>query len=177
MARIGAFIFALFASLLLTVGATPTDIENRDLIAGIINGLGIGLVAKIDAFITLDSLETNLISVDVDIKNPLLLELTLTRVVSSAGINETVYATFDHTFDTPVVVPPFKTVNSGSIPDVLLVKGALNSLDIIPLEKLDLISTDVYLRAATIHGKLGIPLVIKGLKQSNVPTNYTLTLS
>lgn len=80
------------------------------------------------------------------VKNPLVLELTVTRVVSSAGLNGTEYAKFDHTFDKPVVVGPLKTVNSGNVPNVLLTQGALNSLEIIPLEKLDLLSTDVYVR-------------------------------
>jgi hypothetical protein len=74
------------------------------------------------------------------------LELTIDRVVSSAGVNGTVYATFDHTFEKPVAVGALKTVNSGKVPNVLLVQGATKSLDIIPLGKLDLISTDVYLR-------------------------------
>jgi hypothetical protein len=80
------------------------------------------------------------------VKNPLLLELTIDRVVSSAGVNGTVYAKFDHTFAKPITVGAMKTVNSGRVPNVLLVQGAMNSLDIIPLGKLDLISTDVYLR-------------------------------
>jgi len=84
--------------------------------------------------------------VDHLVKNPLLLELTIDGVVSSAGVNGTVYAKFDHTFAKPVTVGAMKTVNSGSVPNVLLVQGAMNSLDIIPLGKLDLIGTDVYLR-------------------------------
>ena len=67
-------------------------------------------------------------------------------MVSAAGLNGTTYATFDHTFDKPLVVKPLGTANSGSVPKVLLTQGALASLDIIPVGKLDLISTDVYLR-------------------------------
>ena len=57
------------------------------------------------------------------VKNPLLLELTIDRVVSSAGVNGTVYAKFDHTFAKPVTVGAMKTVNSGRVPNVLLVQG------------------------------------------------------
>lgn len=80
------------------------------------------------------------------VKNPLISELTIERIVSKAGLNGTVYSSFDHTFAKPVVIKPFKTVNTGNIPNVKLVQGALASLDIIPVGKLDLISTDVYLR-------------------------------
>ncbi|KAF8167267.1 hypothetical protein B0H34DRAFT_681198 [Crassisporium funariophilum] len=178
MARIGTLFFALVACLLVSVGGAPTaDIENRDLIGDVINLIGLGLVTQINAFITLESLENNIISVNFDVKNPLFIELTIDRVVSSAGLNGTVYATFDQTFEKPVVVGIGKTVNSGTFGNVLLVQGALNSLDIIPLGVLDLINTDVYVRAATIKGKLGIPIPIKGLKQKDVPTTYTLTLS
>ncbi|KAF4612014.1 hypothetical protein D9613_004322 [Agrocybe pediades] len=176
MARIGALFFAFFAFLVSFVAAVPAAIENRDLIGDVVNLLGVGFVESINAYITIDSLTTNLISIDFDIKNLLLVELTITRVVSSAGVNGTEYAKFDHTFEKPVVVGPLKTVNSGNVPDVLLTQGAIASLDIIPLKKLDLLSTDVYVRAATIKGKLGIPISLKGLKQKDVPTEYTLQL-
>jgi hypothetical protein len=108
-------------------------------------------------------------------------------VSSTAGINSTVYATFDHTFTAPVVVPPFGMANSGTIPNVTLTQGAIASLDIIPLGFLDLINIDVHVRqvihlclppafahsasrALTIDGKLGIPLLISGLHQKNVST-------
>lgn len=79
-------------------------------------------------------------------QNPLIFELTLDSVSSTAGINGTVYATFNHTFATPVVVPPLGKANSGVVPDVLLTQGAIASLDIIPLGYLDLINVDVNLR-------------------------------
>ncbi|EDR08009.1 uncharacterized protein LACBIDRAFT_297593 [Laccaria bicolor S238N-H82] len=187
--RIGTLLFALWSYLLVSVSAAPT-VESRDFIGDVINALGLGLVTKINSFLTLDTLTTNLISINFDgtvknpfilpikaeplqVKNPLILELTIDRVVSSAGINGTVYATFDHKFPGGFVVPPLKTNNSGTVDNVLLTQGAMASLDIIPLGVLDLITTDVYLRAATIKGKLGIPIPITGLKQSNVPTTYT----
>ncbi|KAK7024066.1 hypothetical protein R3P38DRAFT_2956584 [Favolaschia claudopus] len=91
-------------------------------------------------------------------QNPLIFELTLDSVTSTAGINDTVYATFNHTFAKPVV-------------------GAIASLDIIPLGYLDLLNVDINIRALTINGKLGIPLVISGLHQKNVSTTYDLALS
>jgi len=164
--------------LMASVGGVPAPpaVESRDLIGDVINALNIGLVKDINAFITLDSLETNLISVNFDVENPLIFEITLDRVVSSAGINSTVYATFDQTFSTPVVVPALGKANSGTFGNVLLTQGALDSLNIIPLGYLDLLNVDVYLRAATIDGKLGIPIPVTGLKQSHVNTTYTLEL-
>lgn len=104
-------------------------------------------------------------------KNVLLLELTIDRIVSKAGLNGTVYSSFDFTFPKPgFVVPSLKTANSGRIAPVTLVKGAEASLDIIPAGVLDLLDTDVYVRVATIAGKVGIPLTIGGLKQEGVPT-------
>ncbi|KAG7451938.1 uncharacterized protein BT62DRAFT_926136 [Guyanagaster necrorhizus] len=162
----------LFSLAALVLGApTLTDLSIGD----IINSLGIGLVANITVTITLESLETNLVDVAFTVKNPLPIELTLERVASSAGINSTEYASFDHTFSDPLVVPIFGTADSGVIENVLLTQGALASLSIIPLGYLDLLNTDVNLQAGTIFGQLGIPLNITGLKQEKVPTTYELS--
>ncbi|KAJ3757083.1 hypothetical protein EV360DRAFT_71422 [Lentinula raphanica] len=165
---------------------TVPDLEGLS-IGDIINALGIGLVQNISALITLDSLTTNLIeqvsvyfrlrnSVDFTAKNPLIIELTLDKVSSIAGVNNTVYASFNHTFDPPVVVRPLETADSGTIDNVLLVQGAINSLNIIPLGELDLMDVNISVRAATIDGFGGIPIPINGLKQSDVPTTYTLDI-
>ncbi|KAJ3715034.1 hypothetical protein FB446DRAFT_323680 [Lentinula raphanica] len=151
------------------------DLEGLS-IGDIINALGIGLVQNITAIITLDSLTTNLIDVDFTAKNPLIIELTLDKVSSIAGVNNTVYASFNHTFDPPVVVRPLETADSGTIDNVLLVQGAINSLNIIPLGELDLMDVNISVRAATIDGFGGIPIPINGLKQSDVPTTYTLDI-
>ena len=79
-------------------------------------------------------------------KNPLLIELTIDRVVASAGINGTEYAKFDQTFPGGIIVPVLGNANSTTFPNVLLTQGATAALDIIPLGYLDLISTDVYVR-------------------------------
>ncbi|KAJ3932919.1 MAG: hypothetical protein NXY57DRAFT_893249 [Lentinula lateritia] len=188
-----SLVFTLLSLLLVHVAGIPAPATDAtaDLgglsIGDIINALGIGLVQNISALITLESLVTNLIE-QVSrhilkaysevfqkaqlgtVKNPLIIELTLDRVSSLAGINNTVYASFDHTFDPPVVVRPLGTADSGTIDDVLLVQGAINSLNIIPLEELDLLDVNVSVRAASIDGFGGIPIPIDGLKQSDVPT-------
>lgn len=66
--------------------------------------------------------------------------------MSKAGLNGTVFATFDQTFSKPVVVPPFGTKNSGTFGNVLLTQGVEASLDIIPFGVLDLMSTDAFVR-------------------------------
>lgn len=106
------------------------------------------------------------------VTNPLLVELTLERVVLSASINTTEYISFDHTFEDPVVVPILGTADSGIIDDVVLTQGGLETLNIISLEYLDLINLDIYLREATINGKLGIPVNATGLTQKQVPAIY-----
>ncbi|SJL13518.1 uncharacterized protein ARMOST_16962 [Armillaria ostoyae] len=181
----------LFVSLAALVRCAPTSTDLS--IGDIINGLGIGLVSNISVTITLDTLVNNLVNIAFTgaisshpyrfsltptrtVKNPLPIELTLERVTSSAGINSTEYASFDHTFSDPLVVPIFGTADSGTIKNVLLTQGVTASLDIIPLGFLDLLDTDVKLRAATIFGKLGIPLDVTGLKQENVTTTYELSL-
>ncbi|THU97398.1 hypothetical protein K435DRAFT_796525 [Dendrothele bispora CBS 962.96] len=186
LVRLSTLFFSLFGLLLAGVLGTPTpepkpEAQSADLaglsIGDIINALGIGLVKNITATITLDSLTTNLISINFDVSNPLPIELTLDRVSSSAGINGTEFARFNHTFNPPVVVPILGQANSGQIDNVLLTQGALASLDIIPLGVLDLLNTDVDVRAGTIFGFGGIPIPIDGLKQSNVPVTYNLDIT
>ncbi|KAJ3788523.1 hypothetical protein GGU10DRAFT_346085 [Lentinula aff. detonsa] len=175
-ANVLALVFALLCSQLVNVVGVPSPAADAsaDLgglsIGDIINALGIGLVQNISAIITLESLTDNLIDINFTAKNPLIIELTLDKVSSLAGVNNTVYASFDHTFDPPVVVRPLGTANSGTIDNVLLVQGAINSLNIIPLGELDLLDVNVSVRAATIDGFGGIPIPIDGLKQSDVPT-------
>ncbi|KAG5729197.1 hypothetical protein E4T56_gene14520 [Termitomyces sp. T112] len=173
----------LFASVVsipfLFAAAAPAGSETIGglTIGSIINVLGIGIVQDVNVITTLETFTTNQVEVNFDAKNPLPFELTIDRVVSSAGLNDTVYATFDHTFSTPFIVKPSGTANSGTFGNVSLPQGVEGSLSIIPVGVLDLSKTDVFVRAATINGKLGLPLQIDGLKQSSVPTTYTLDLS
>ncbi|KAL0567712.1 hypothetical protein V5O48_014284 [Marasmius crinis-equi] len=139
-------------------------------IGDIINALGIGLISNITTFITLETLDTNIASAAVRIKNPLPLELTLVSASSKAGLNGTTYAEFTHTFSPPLIIPILGTVDSPRIDNVNLVQGATASLDIIPFGILDLQDTDILVRAGSIFGLGGIPIPITGLKQNGVPT-------
>ena len=62
------------------------------------------------------------------------MEITFTQVDS--GLDNVTYAHFDQAFDS-FVVPAKGTANSGTVKNVLLTKGALASLGIIPVGKLD----------------------------------------
>ncbi|KAJ3815216.1 hypothetical protein F5876DRAFT_31129 [Lentinula aff. lateritia] len=196
-----ALIFTLSILLIHVAGIpAPATDATADLgglsIGDIINALGIGLVQNISAIITVRTFLfiNNCFSTKLKahifttarisrpeffrkaelgtVKNPLIIELTLDRVSSLAGINNTVYASFNHTFDPPVVVHPLGTADSGAIDNVLLVQGAINSLNIIPLGELDLLDVNVSIRAASFDGFGGIPIPIDGLKQSDVPTTW-----
>ncbi|VDC06712.1 unnamed protein product [Peniophora sp. CBMAI 1063] len=160
---------------------TPSPEESIGGIAigEILNLLGVGLVTNISTFITLDTLVDNLVSVDFTVKNPLPFELTIDSISTDAGVNNTVYASFSHTFpsDQKLVVPALGTASSGVFGNVILVQGAIASLDIIPLGYLDILNADANLRLLTINGELGIPLEVDGLKQSDVPATYSLDLT
>ena len=77
------------------------------------------------------------------VKNPLPLELTIKEISSSAGLNNTPLANFDHTFPSPgLVVGPLATKNSGSISNVLVIPGVQDALGIVPFGVLDLSNTN-----------------------------------
>ncbi|KAF8215656.1 hypothetical protein K438DRAFT_2007977 [Mycena galopus ATCC 62051] len=124
MVRIAPLFSGLLAAVFVAASPAP---EKRDLLGEIMTLWAL-------AWITFEA------------QNPLIFELTLDSVSSTSGINGTVYASFNHTFSTPVVVPPLGTANSGVVPDVLLTQGATASLAIIPLGYLDLINVDIHLR-------------------------------
>ncbi|KAJ7612663.1 hypothetical protein FB45DRAFT_302356 [Roridomyces roridus] len=177
MPRLTPLLFGLLVSILVSAAPPPASLSSRDLLGEIIDALGIGLVTQINTTITLDSLVTNLVSVNVEVQNPLPFELTLDTVSSTAGINNTVFASFNHTFSTGIVVPPFGKAQTGVIDNVLLTQGAVATLAIIPLGFLDLLEVDTNVRALTIDGLLGVPLSITGLHQKNVSTLYFLDLT
>ncbi|KAF9487493.1 hypothetical protein BDN71DRAFT_1404685 [Pleurotus eryngii] len=180
------------------VSAAPAPDAAKISVGDIINALKIQLVKSINVTITLESLTTNLVTyasqrtavesrsfwlafVDTTddrlVSNTLPVELTINTINTSAGINGTEFAAFQHTFEKGLVLPPFSTVNTGEIPNVLLTQGATASLDIIPLGFLDLLNTDVNVHALTLFGFGGIPIPITGLKQSHVPTTYVQATS
>ncbi|KAF8972948.1 hypothetical protein BDZ97DRAFT_1691577 [Flammula alnicola] len=128
-------------------------------------------ITHIHVIITLDSLVTNLVSVDFDVHNPLNAELVIEFVQSDAGVNGETFAQFSQGFDS-FVVPPGQTVNSGMFGNVLLTQGAIASLDIIPLGFLDVQA------ASTIRvGQGGYEIPFLKLQQTGVPTQYDLALS
>ncbi|KAF7321550.1 hypothetical protein MKEN_00676000 [Mycena kentingensis (nom. inval.)] len=128
------------------------------------------LITHVHVIITLDSLVTNLVSIDFDMQNPLDTELTLKHVQSDSGLNGQTYAFFSQ--DLEFTIPAHGTANSGTIPNVLLTQGALASLAIIPEGKLDIFA------AATVEvGSGGYTLPWLQLQESSVPTTYDLVLS
>ncbi|KAI0354382.1 hypothetical protein OH77DRAFT_1404952 [Trametes cingulata] len=94
------------------------------------------IVTHINAYITLDTLIDNFITIDFDIANPLDTDMQITFTQVDSGLDGETYAHFDQAFDS-FVVPAKGSANSGSVPNVLLTKGAIASLGIIPVGKLD----------------------------------------
>jgi len=129
------------------------------------------LITHVTVTITLDTLITNLVSVNFDLHNPLDADLVIEFVQSDSGVNGITYAQFGQPF-TSFIVPPGQTVNSGNIPNVLLTQGAFPSLDIIPLGYLDISARN------TIRvGKGGYQIPWLPLEQKGVPTTYNLALA
>ncbi|KAF9562766.1 hypothetical protein CPC08DRAFT_589069, partial [Agrocybe pediades] len=63
-------------------------------------------------------------------------DLVLEKVQSDSGVDGDIYAQFTQTFDS-FVVPPGQTVSSGVVPNVILVKGILESLGLLERGYLD----------------------------------------
>lgn len=70
------------------------------------------------------------------IANPLDTDLHITFAQADAGVNGETFARFDQPFSS-FTVPARGTANSGKFGNVLLTKGAIRSLPIIPLGRLD----------------------------------------
>ncbi|GAW05155.1 carbohydrate-binding module family 50 protein [Lentinula edodes] len=113
---------------------------------------------------------TSLRDLDFTAGNILILEMTLETVSALTGVNGTAFMSFNHTFDPPVVVPILGTADSGTIDNVLMVQGTINSLNIIPLGELDILDMNITARIGSLGGVGGIPLPFNGLTQSDVPT-------
>ncbi|KAK1225336.1 hypothetical protein PQX77_011754 [Marasmius sp. AFHP31] len=131
---------------------------------------------RIHIVITLDSLVTDIVKADFVATNPTDQEITLEQFTGTAGVNETTYMAFNHTFSQPLVIPAAGDAASEVIPDVLLTQGAIASLDIIPLGILDLLDATLAIRTGSVAGQGGEPGSINGLKQSGIPTTYDLDL-
>ena len=135
-----------------------------------LKGLNVpAFLTHINAYITLDTLITNMITIDFDIANPLDTDMEITFLQVDSGVNGETYAHFDQAFEN-FVIPAHSTRNSGTVKNVLLTKGALASLAIIPLGKLDVFN------AATVKmGPYTIPWL--HLTTLDVKTDYQLSLS
>ncbi|KAK7015445.1 hypothetical protein R3P38DRAFT_3204730 [Favolaschia claudopus] len=72
---------------------------------------------------------------NLTVQNP----LTLDSISVSAGLDGISLVAFDHTFTSPLVVPPLGTVNSGNIADVPLVQTLNALLAIVSSGVLDLL--------------------------------------
>ncbi|KIY74263.1 hypothetical protein CYLTODRAFT_363931 [Cylindrobasidium torrendii FP15055 ss-10] len=130
------------------------------------------ILRKITVAISLETLITNEVVITFEVHNPLDTEMHITTVQSDARIDGDIYATFYADIE-GFIVPPGETVQSPDVPHVLLVKGALLSLEIIPLGYLD-ISTAVTARIGTTDGGYEVPWL--KLEQPGVPTQYNLDL-
>jgi len=104
------------------------------------------------------------------IHNPLDADLVFELVQSDAGVNGEVFAHFSQGFSS-FIVPAGQTVSSGTFDNVLLTQGALASLDIIPLGRLDVSA------ASTVRvGQGGYQVPWLKIEQKDVPTTYNLAL-
>ncbi|PBK93470.1 hypothetical protein ARMGADRAFT_1012359 [Armillaria gallica] len=161
---------SLFLSLVALVSGTQTSSTGEPVV-----DLSIGPISNITVDISLKSLINNLVDVSFTVTNFIPAELTLDRIVTSAGVNNTVYASLDHNFTQPLVIPFFGHENTGIIQNVALTQGALASLEIVPLKYLDVFNTTMYLRWGTVSGANGIPWN-HTVTQSDVSTTYKLAL-
>lgn len=130
------------------------------------------IITHTHVVITLDSLTTNLVTVDFDVQNPLETDMVIEFTQAEAKVDGTTYAFIIHAFDN-FVIPPGQTVNSGPIENVPLTQGALASLDIIPLGMLDISAANTI----RIGGPNGYQIPWLQLNQPGVPTSYDLSLS
>ncbi|KAJ3892970.1 hypothetical protein GG344DRAFT_64154 [Lentinula edodes] len=166
-----ALVCTILSLLLLNVAGAPSTTSEAtvDLEGLVISDLVKNFSASIDRGISLDF--TGIFHY------PNLPAVALT-ISALTGVNGTAFMSFNHTFDPPVVVPVLGTADSGTIDNVLMVQGTINSLNIIPLGELDILDMNITARIGSLGGVGGIPLPFNGLTQSDVPTTYSLqTLS
>ncbi len=128
------------------------------------------IITHIHVIITLETLVTNIVTIDFDVFNPFDTPITIAFVQSDASVEGTVYAFFSEPIES-FTIGPGETVNSGPVGNVLLVQGALASLGIIPLGYLDVATANTIM----IDGGYEIPWL--KLQQDRVPTSYDLNLS
>ena len=158
-------------------GSTPF-LSLRDGLEGIKLSSQIGglnhpnLITHIHVLISLESLVTNLVSIDFDIQNPLDTDMVIEFVQGEASLNGTEYAFFGQRFEGGFVIPSGQTANSGVFGNVLLTQGALSSVDIVTLGVLDIsMRTTVGIGG---QGRYDFPWL--KISQTDVPTAYDLDL-
>ncbi|KAI6121372.1 hypothetical protein F5141DRAFT_1186618 [Pisolithus sp. B1] len=95
------------------------------------------IITHVYVTISLDSLVTNEIEASFDASGP----VKIYNPLDADLVIEFIYAHFDQAFSN-YVIPLGQTVNSGTFGNVKLVKGALESLQIIPLGYLDIQTAD-----------------------------------
>ncbi|TFY74322.1 hypothetical protein EWM64_g9690, partial [Hericium alpestre] len=107
------------------------------------------IITHITAYISVATLLTNEIEINFDIANPLDTDMTIEFAQVDSGVDGKTYAHFDQPFVT-FTIPAHGTANSGTFGHVILTQGAVLSLPIIPLGKLDVfaVSTIRYVLSA-----------------------------
>ncbi|KAI0710861.1 hypothetical protein C8Q76DRAFT_623714 [Earliella scabrosa] len=109
------------------------------------------IVTHINVFLGLSALGTNMITIDFDVSNPLDTDFEIAFAQVDAGVRGDTYVHVAHAFQ-GFVIPAHSTVNSGPVKDVLLVKGALQSIGLIAIHRFDVFA------AATVNiGEYTIP--------------------
>ncbi|KAL1735691.1 hypothetical protein EV714DRAFT_280260 [Schizophyllum commune] len=95
------------------------------------------LITHINVYISLGTIFTSEVEIDFDVYNPMEADLIIEVAQADAYVEGEQYAKFTEPYDS-FVVSPGQTGNSGRFGHVLLTKGALGSLGIIPLGYLDI---------------------------------------
>ncbi|KAI0305626.1 hypothetical protein B0F90DRAFT_1815219 [Multifurca ochricompacta] len=126
------------------------------------------IITHINVHVPLSAILDNLVSIDFDIANPLDTDMHISFAQADSGVNGETYAQFGQAF-TSFTVPARGTANSGQFGNVLLTKGAIPSLAIIPLGRLD-----VFAVTTVTIGDGGYTIPWLHLTQLNVPTHYDL---
>ncbi|KAL1743139.1 hypothetical protein HDZ31DRAFT_83635 [Schizophyllum fasciatum] len=106
------------------------------------------LITHINVYISLGTIFTSEVEIDFDVYNPMETDLVIELAQADAFVEGDQYARLSQPFDS-FVISPGETGNSGRFPHVLLTKGALGSLGIIPLGYLDIKSAII---ARVDHG-------------------------
>lgn len=130
------------------------------------------IITSAHVVITLDSLTTNLVSVEFSVHNPLDTDMVIEFVQTNGGLDGLTYAFFTQSFSS-FVIPAGQTVGSGLFDNVLLTQGAIASLDIIPRQMLDISAANTL----KIGGVGGYEIPWLKLEQKSVPTTYDLVLT